>query len=345
VNAARYLALSGGVGGAKLVAGLAQVLPADALTVAVNVGDDFEHLGLTICPDLDTVLYTLAGVVQPQQGWGRADESWNVLEELRRLGGASWFALGDRDIALHLLRRQLLQQGFTLSQASVETSRRLGVAVTVVPVSDHPVRTLVATDQGRLAFQDYFVRLRCEPQIRSLEFEGAAAAPLAPAVRAALENPELAGVILCPSNPYLSVAPMLAVTELRERLRALTVPVLAVSPIVAGQAIKGPTAKIMRELGVQPTAGVIADLYADFVDAVIVDTADAALAAADRRFVVAPTVMHTLEQKAALARACLALIGQLQSKSKSKSNSYSVISAKAETHLNPDPDGSPPTRG
>jgi LPPG:FO 2-phospho-L-lactate transferase len=313
VIAARYLALSGGVGGAKLVAGLAQVLPADSLIVAVNVGDDFEHLGLTICPDLDTVLYTLAGVVHPQQGWGRADESWNVLEEIRRLGGESWFALGDRDIALHLLRRQLLQQGLTLSQASVEVSRRLGVAITVVPVSDHPVRTLVATDQGRLAFQDYFVRLRCEPQVRSLEFEGAASASLAPAVRAALEHPDLAGVILCPSNPYLSVAPMLAVTELRERLRALTVPVLAVSPIVAGQAIKGPTAKIMRELGVQPTAGVIADLYRDFVHAVVVDTADAALAAADRRFVVAPTVMKTQEQKAALARDCLALIDRLKS--------------------------------
>jgi LPPG:FO 2-phospho-L-lactate transferase len=313
VIAARYLALSGGVGGAKLVAGLAQVLPADSLIVAVNVGDDFEHLGLTICPDLDTVLYTLAGVVHPQQGWGRADESWNVLEEIRRLGGESWFALGDRDIALHLLRRQLLQQGLTLSQASVEVSRRLGVAITVVPVSDHPVRTLVATDQGRLAFQDYFVRLRCEPQVRSLEFEGAASAPLAPAVRAALERPDLAGVILCPSNPYLSVAPMLAVTELRERLRALTVPVLAVSPIVAGEAIKGPTAKIMRELGVQPTAGVIADLYRDFVHAVVVDTADAALAAADRRFVVAPTVMKTQEQKAALARDCLALIDRLKS--------------------------------
>ena len=314
MKAARYLALSGGVGGAKLVVGLAQVLPADSLIVAVNVGDDFEHLGLTICPDLDTVLYTLAGVVHSDQGWGRADESWAVLEEIRRLGGECWFALGDRDIALHLLRRQLLQQGLTLSEASVEISRRLGVAIAVVPVSDQPVRTIVATDQGRLAFQDYFVRLRCEPRVRSLEFEGAASATLAPAVRAALESADLDGVILCPSNPYLSVAPMLAVTELRECLRELTVPVLAVSPIVAGQAIKGPTAKMMRELGVQPTAAVIADLYADFVDAVIVDTADAALVAADTRFIVAPTVMKTPEQKAALARVCLASIDRLDPK-------------------------------
>jgi len=313
MNAPRYLALSGGVGGAKLVAGLAQVLPAESLIVAVNVGDDFEHLGLTICPDFDTVLYTLAGVVHTQQGWGRSDESWGVFEEIRRLGGDSWFALGDRDIALHLLRRQLLEQGLTLSQANLELSRRLGLAITVVPVTDHPVRTTVATDQGRLAFQDYFVRLRCEPQVRSLEFEGAASAPLAPIVRATLESEDLAGVILCPSNPYLSVAPMLAITELRERLRSLTAPVVAISPIVAGEAIKGPTAKIMRELGVRPTAGVIADLYADFVDAVVVDTADAALANADARFVVAPTVMKTLEQKAALARDCLALIDRLSS--------------------------------
>lgn len=307
-----YLALSGGVGGAKLALGLSQVLPAESLLVAVNVGDDFEHLGLTICPDIDTVLYTLAGVVHPQQGWGRNDESSQVLDELRRLGGDSWFMLGDRDIALHLLRRQLLQQGLTLSEVTAQLARRLGIAATVAPITDAPVRTLVETDQGRLAFQDYFVRLRCQPMLRSLEFHGARSAVLSPAVRAALHSEALAGVILCPSNPYLSVAPMLAVTELRERLRTLKVPVVAVSPIVAGEAIKGPTAKIMRELNVEPTAGVIAELYADFVDVVLVDTADAQLAATDKRFVVAPTVMKTTEQKMALARDCLKLIGALR---------------------------------
>jgi LPPG:FO 2-phospho-L-lactate transferase len=307
----KYLALSGGVGGAKLAFGLAQVLPAEALIVAVNVGDDFEHLGLTICPDLDTVLYTLAGLVHPQQGWGRADDTWGVLDELRRLGGESWFALGDRDIALHVLRSELLRQGCTSSEVSADLARRLGVAVPVVPITDAQLRTFVATDRGRLAFQDYFVRLRCAPSVQSLEFEGAASATLSPIVRACLESDDLAGVIVCPSNPYLSLAPMLAVAELRERLRALTVPVLAVSPIVAGEAIKGPTAKIMRELGVQPTAGVIADLYADFVDIVVVDTADAALVAGDRRFAVRNTVMKTPEQKTALARECLALIDEV----------------------------------
>ena len=316
MNAARsqFIALSGGVGGAKLVAGLAQVLPAESLVVAVNVGDDFEHLGLTICPDLDTVLYTLAGLVHPQQGWGRAAESWGVLDELKRLQGDHWFALGDRDIAMHLLRRQLLDQGLTLSGASAELARRLGVGLSVVPVSDQRVRTMVITDRGRLAFQDYFVRLRCEPVVRSLDFDGAASASLSPTVRAALESEQLGGVILCPSNPYLSVAPMLAIAELRERLCTLNVPVVAVSPIVAGEAIKGPTAKIMRELGVQPSAGVVAELYADFIDAVIVDSADAALAATDTRFVVAPTVMKTHEQKAALARDCLALLETLRAK-------------------------------
>jgi LPPG:FO 2-phospho-L-lactate transferase len=303
-----YIALSGGVGGAKLALGLSQVLPAESLTVAVNVGDDFEHLGLTICPDLDTVLYTLGGVVHQGQGWGRADETFKVLEEIRRLNGENWFALGDLDIALHLIRRELLQQGHTLSEVSQELARRLGVAPTVLPITDDPVRTVVETDQGRLAFQDYFVRLRCAPQIRSLEFAGASDARLNPAIGEVLDSPDLAGVILCPSNPYLSIAPMLAVAELRERLRALAAPVIAVSPIVAGEAIKGPTAKIMRELNVAPRADVIADLYEDFVDVVVVDTADAALAEQDKRFVVAPTVMKTMEQKIELARQCVAIM-------------------------------------
>lgn len=310
-TAKHYLALSGGVGGAKLALGLSTVLPADALTVAVNVGDDFEHLGLTICPDIDTVLYTLAGIVHPQQGWGRDNEAWGVLEELKRLGGDSWFLLGDRDIALHLLRLKLLHQGLSLSEVTARLAQQLGVNSSIVPVTDTPIRTVVETDQGQLAFQDYFVRLRCAPKLHSLEFQGASAATLSPVVRAALHRKDLAGVILCPSNPYLSIAPMLAVTELRETLRALKVPVIAVSPIVAGDAIKGPTAKIMLELGVQPTAAVVADLYADFIDAVLVDTADAQLAATDKRFVVTPTVMKTTEQKTALARDCIALLETL----------------------------------
>ncbi len=311
-GASRYLALCGGIGGVKLVHGLAQILPPESLVVAINVGDDFEHLGLTICPDFDTVLYTLAGVVHPQQGWGRADESRGVMDELRRLGGDDWFVLGDRDIALHLLRRQLLDSGKTLSEANAELARRLGVQLSLSPVSDRPVRTMLETDEGVLAFQHYFVRRRCEPIVRAIRYEGAETAMLAPLVRETLDSERLAGVIVCPSNPYLSIEPMLAIAELRERLRTLRAPVVAVSPIVAGSAIKGPTAKIMRELGVQPAADVINDLYGDFLDAVLIDEADAAMAVGNPRFVVAPTIMHTDEQKAALARECIALIQRLQ---------------------------------
>ncbi len=307
----RYLALCGGVGGAKLAQGLAQVLAPEELTIAVNVGDDFTHLGLPICPDLDTVLYTLAGLAHAEQGWGRGDESWAVHAELGRLGGPDWFALGDRDIALHLRRRQLLDEGLSLSAVMRELAARLGVAHAIVPISDAPVRTCVVTDVGRLAFQDYFVARRAEPVVRAVEFDGAAQTEMAPGVQAALADPDLAGVILCPSNPYLSIAPMLAVPGLRPALTACEVPVIAVSPIVGGQAIKGPAAKIMRELGVEPQANVIAELYRDFVDRVLVDTRDAALVAKDARCLVAPTVMRTAADRQVLAAACLSLIEQL----------------------------------
>lgn len=312
-TASRTLALSGGVGGARLAAGLARALPADSLTIAVNVGDDFEHLGLPICPDLDTVMYTLAGCVNREQGWGRADETWSTLGELRALGGEDWFLLGDRDIALHLLRRQLLAQGHSLSEASRTIAQRLGIVQRVVPVTDAPLRTRVHTaDEGVLGFQDYFVRRRCAPQVRTLEFEGASTAQPSPGLLEALDDPALCGVVLCPSNPYLSVAPMLAVPGLRERLRALRVPVIAVSPIVGGKALKGPTAKIMREIGVEPTATVIADLYADFVDCVVVDPSDASLVAGDPRFAVTPTVMRDDDARIALARACIGLLDDLR---------------------------------
>lgn len=308
-----YLALCGGVGGAKLADGLAQLLPPDVLTTAVNVGDDFEHLGLTICPDIDTVLYTLAGLAHPQQGWGRDGESWQVFEELGRIGGETWFRLGDLDIALHLLRRSLLDDGQPLDRVTADLARRLGVTATVTPASNQSLRTIVHTDAGALAFQDYFVRRRCEPAVQRLEYRGAQQAEPAPQVMAALEHPRLAGVILCPSNPYLSIAPMLAVTELRRRLCALSVPVVAVSPIVGGQALKGPAGKMMRELGVTPRADVIADLYADFVDAVLIDRQDQMLAEDDARLQVADTVMKSSADRTGLARVCLDLIAKLAS--------------------------------
>jgi LPPG:FO 2-phospho-L-lactate transferase len=310
LSAGRYVALCGGVGGAKLADGLAQILPPDALRLVVNVGDDFTHVSLAISPDLDTVLYTLAGVAHPGQGWGRDAETFYVLDEVRQLGGPDWFLLGDKDIALHLLRRSMMEDGATLTEAMRGLSARLGVTVPILPVTDDPLRTMIETDEGVLPFQTYFVRRRCAPVARGCRFEGAETARLSAAVAHALHDPALTGVILCPSNPYLSIAPILAVPGMRETLRALDVPVIAVSPIIGGQAIKGPAAKMMRELGIDPSAQAIADIYADFVDTVLIDEEDAALADNDARLLVAQTVMRTREDRAELARACLAVIGK-----------------------------------
>ncbi len=306
-----YLALSGGVGGAKLADGLAQLLPPEQLTIAVNVGDDFEHLGLPVWPDLDTVLYTLAGKANPEQGWGRAGESWGVMEELRALGAPDWFLLGDKDVALHLLRRHLLQQGLSPADIAAQLARSLGVHHLVVPVTEQPLRTLVDTDEGRLEFQRYFVGRRAEPVLRGLTYDGAEQAHLSPAVAAALQHPELAGIVICPSNPYLSVMPMLAIPGFREALQSSPAPVIAVSPIVGGVALKGPAAKIMRELGVEPRATITADLYGDFVDLSLIDTTDAALAEGVSSVAVAPTVMRTREDRKALAATCLQVLQEL----------------------------------
>ena len=301
------LLLCGGVGGAKLALGLARVLPPGELTVLVNTGDDFEHFGLLICPDIDTVLYTLTGCVDPVQGWGRADEGWAVLDELGRLGGETWFRLGDRDIALHLLRHGLLHGGMRLTQVTAELARCLGVGVAVLPMADRPVRTMVETDEGVLAFQRYFVERRCAPRVRGFAFEGAAEARLTQEVERAMADPNLSGIIVAPSNPFVSIRPILAVPGLQARLRAAGVPIVAVSPIVGGQAIKGPAAKMMAELGLPVSALSVAEHYGGFIDILLVDRGDAALAAPPR-LAVADTVMRTLEDREALARTCLQLI-------------------------------------
>lgn len=304
----RYLALCGGVGGAKLALGLSRVLPPEALTIVVNTGDDFEHLGLLICPDIDTVTYTLGDVVHPGQGWGRADEHWAALAEIERLGGESWFRLGDKDLGLHLVRRSLLETGLTLSEVTARLSRSLGVQATVAPMSDAPVRTLVESDQGVLAFQHYFVRERCSPRVKGLQYSGAGFAAPSPALSQALADPALAGVFICPSNPYLSIDPILAVSGVRDALCRLDAPVVAVAPIVSGLAIKGPTAKIMAELGIAPTAVSVAEHYRDFLDGYVIDSGDAALADHFHTGVslhICPTVMTTLDDKMALAQACI----------------------------------------
>lgn len=269
------IALCGGVGGAKLAFGLAGVLEAHDLTIVVNTGDDFEHLGLTICPDVDTVVYTLSGLADRERGWGLAGETWGFMSALKRLGGEAWFNLGDHDLAMHVERTRRLVAGESLSQVTAELSRRLGIAHAVVPMSDAPVRTYVETDRGALPFQTYFVREQCAPVISGFEFRGCHDARPARAFEAALARPDLAVVVICPSNPYVSIDPILSLPGVRQALRRRRAPCVAVSPIVAGQAIKGPLAKMLGELGLPVDNAAIVDHYAGLIDGLVIDGADA----------------------------------------------------------------------
>jgi LPPG:FO 2-phospho-L-lactate transferase len=270
------LALAGGVGGAKLADGLMQLL-GEELTVLVNTGDDFEHLGLTICPDLDTVTYTLAGIAEPSTGWGVAGESWAFLDQAVRLGGPSWFRLGDRDVALHVLRTERLRRGERLTEITADICRRLGIAARVLPMTDAAVRTIVHTPQGPLPFQEYFVKEHCAPVVTGFAFAGSEKAAPTRELDAALGDRDLAAIVLCPSNPYVSIAPILAVPGLKQRLKQRGVPIVAVSPIIGGAAVKGPAAKMMRELGIEPSALAVAEHYRGFIDGFLLDEADAAL--------------------------------------------------------------------
>ncbi len=300
------LAISGGIGGTKLALGLDRVLAPGQLAVVANTGDDFRHLGLDISPDIDTLLYTLAGLDDPAKGWGRRDETWTFMKAVEVLGGESWFLLGDGDLATHVERTRRRAAGETLSAVTDDFRRRLGIVSRVLPMSDDPVRTRVHTAEGWLDFQRYFVRRRCEPAVDALEFAGAEQARLAPGVAAALADPALAAVLICPSNPYLSIDPVLAVPGMREALAGSPAPVIAVSPIIDGRAVKGPTAKMMSELGLEPSAATVAAHYAGLIDGFVVDHADAAAAMPPgvRRFV-AQTLMTTLDDRIGLAHAVL----------------------------------------
>lgn len=272
------LTLAGGVGGARMAAGLAQVVEPHSLTIAVNTGDDFEHLGLSICPDLDSVMYTLAGRHNHVLGWGQQGETWRCMEALETLGGQTWFRLGDLDLATHLHRTARLREGASLSKVTEELCSSFGVAHRVVPMSDQPVRTRILTDEGELAFQAYFVRRRCEPRFLGLRFEGADQATPSPGFVAALQNPALRAIVVCPSNPLLSIAPLLAVPGIENAVRRRRVPSVAISPIVGGAAVKGPLAKMMQELGEEVSPLGIARRYTGLIDGLVIDEADAALA-------------------------------------------------------------------
>jgi LPPG:FO 2-phospho-L-lactate transferase len=273
-GAIKVVAFSGGIGGAKLALGLYRVLPADSLMVACNTGDDFEHLGLSISPDLDTLLYTLAGVANPETGWGRAGDTWTFMQALESLGGETWFRLGDADLAIHVERTRRLAAGESLSDVSDDLCRRLGVRARVVPMSDQPVRTMVHTDDGILAFQRYFVQSRCEPGVTGFTFHGAGDAHPSLRLWEALIGEQLEAVVICPSNPFISIDPILAVPGLRGAIADCGAPVVAVSPIIGGNAVKGPTAKMMSELGIPPSARAVAEHYDGLLTGFVLDTAD-----------------------------------------------------------------------
>lgn len=306
------LALSGGIGGAKLALGLARILNPGALMVVANTGDDFEHLGLHISPDIDTLTYALAGVQNHQTGWGRCDETWSFMETLGELGGETWFKLGDRDLALHVERTRRLRAGEKISTIASAISRSFGISSRIVPMTDDRVRTRVITPNGMLDFQRYFVEAQCVPKVTGFVFDGAARAQAHSEVVAMLKNPDLRAVIICPSNPYVSIDPMLALSNLRAALASCAAPVIAVSPIIGGRAIKGPTAKIMNELGHTVDVLTVAAHYHALIDGFIIDTADAHMAGKlALPVVVRPILMHNISDREELANATLEFADRL----------------------------------
>jgi LPPG:FO 2-phospho-L-lactate transferase len=311
----RYVAITGGIGGAKLALGFAHLLPPDAVTFIVNTGDDFDHLGFRICPDIDTLCYTLSGLANTELGWGRADETWHFMDTLAALGGETWFNLGDRDLALHAERTRRLKSGANLTAVTAHLARVLGVGNAVLPMTDSAVSTVVHTATGELAFQHYFVRDRCAPAVTGFRFDGIERAKLTPEVRHALTDPNLAGVVICPSNPFVSIDPVLAVPGLRGLLADAPCPVIAISPIVGGKAIKGPTAKMMQELQIPTTAVAVARHYAGVIDGFVLDATDTGLQRAVDALgpatVVAQTVMLTLADRVDLARRSVDFLNEL----------------------------------
>ena len=322
MSAKHYLALTGGIGGSKLALGLSKILGADELGFIVNTGDDFEHLGLHISPDIDTLVYTLAGLNNPDTGWGRRDESWEFLSALEDLGGETWFKLGDKDLALNVERSRRLGRGDSLSEVTGHLAKSLGVLHAILPMSNDPVRTRVHTEDGPMDFQQYFVRERCEPVVRSFEYSGAETATLNPDVQTWFESEQLGGVILCPSSPFISIDPILSVPLLRDALRQCVAPVIAISPIVGGRALKGPLAKIMQEMSVPAAAGWIAEHYGDFLDGFIIDEADETLANEIEALGIATMcrniVMNSMDDRLQLARDSLEFIASLSQSDRRK---------------------------
>ena len=308
----KILAITGGVGGAKLALGLSKILSPEQVMFAVNIADDFTHLGLHISPDIDSLTYALAEQNNQELGWGRAGETWQFIETLGSLGGENWFRLGDKDMALHMRRTGLLNDGTTLTAATVEITRRMGIAHGVMPISNDPIRTVVQTERGNLAFQHYFVRERCQPSVSGFRFDGIENATINPVIRGYLTDCD--GIIICPSNPFVSVAPVIEVAG----FLAATghIPTIAVSPIVRGAAIKGPAAKMMQELNIPSTALAVAEhyqrKYPGLLDGFVIDASDAEdLDQFNLPTVATPSVMVSLTDRIALAERCLSFYDEL----------------------------------
>ncbi|WP_372799297.1 2-phospho-L-lactate transferase [Litorivivens sp.] len=299
----KVLALTGGVGGAKMARGLIDCLAPEQLLIVANTGDDFEHLGLTISPDLDSVMYALADRNDTERGWGLAGETWQAMEALGELGGPDWFRLGDRDLATHLRRSALLAEGQSLTSVTSTLCQSLGIAHRLVPMTDDRVRTMVTTERGELAFQEYFVREQCAPKVKGFRFSGIEQASPSAEMMAWLESPELAAIVICPSNPFVSVDPILQLPGVRRAVAAAKAPVIAVSPIVGGMAVKGPAAKMMEELAMPSTATAVAQWYDTLLSGFVIDLVDRSLApsmAVETRVV--STMMTSLTSKRQLAR-------------------------------------------
>ncbi len=306
-NFGNIVALAGGVGGAKLAYGLYQLVLPEKLTVIVNTGDDFEHLGLHISPDLDTMMYTLAGVANPATGWGVKDESWNMLASLARYGQPTWFQIGDRDLATHLLRTKWLREKYPYNWVTRELSQRLGVRCTLLPMSESPVRTMIMTEQGEMAFQEYFVQKQCQPVVKSIRFAGVEQAQPSREVASALRTADV--IIFCPSNPLLSLDPILALPNMRRIIAASRVPKIGVSPIVGGAALKGPAAKMMAELGLEVSPTSVARHLSDVLTGFVLDHVDQAhqdaITDLGLRTLVTGTIMLNDEDRVRLAREVL----------------------------------------
>jgi LPPG:FO 2-phospho-L-lactate transferase len=307
----KIVAFAGGVGGAKLAYGLAQNLSPEDLTIIVNTGDDFEHYGLYICPDLDTVCYTLAGLANSETGWGRIGETWNAIGNASRLGGPDWFNLGDQDLGTHLERTRRLNEGHSLSNITRDFCKAWGIRPTVLPMSDQKVRTIVNTDEGELAFQEYFVHRRCEPNVKGFRFEGADEAEPAPGVCEAIQSAD--ALVICPSNPWVSIDPILQILPPPLLGKGLAVRVFSVSPIIGGETVKGPAAKMYRELGIEPSALAVANHYRDLVKGFVIDTIDSSLQGGiselGMKVLVTNTLMKSHDDRSRLAQDLLGFIG------------------------------------